>query len=79
MIYFLIFYVLPAFLMWRYIHVNFSKGGREEGKEILPVLLLFVFLPVINFFGSVFFWLTEYPKKRAGRNIGVDKFFRIKK
>ena len=78
MIYIFIFYILPVILMWRYVHLNHSEGGKEEGFDVPIDSLYFVFLPILNIASNVL-WILRYPKYLKVNSSRLNKFFRIKK
>lgn len=79
MIYFLLaVYFLSAFLMWRYVHLAYSYGGRFYRLEPDIVDLIFTLMPLVNTASCFIFWLNNYPIKGKRRIIDLNKFFNIK-
>ncbi len=73
-------YFLSAFLMWRYVHLAYSYGGRFYRLEPDIVDLIFTLMPLVNIGACFISWLAYYPIKRERRNISfnLNKFFNIK-
>jgi hypothetical protein len=70
-------YLLSVWLVWRYMRIAHSKGGRWESLNIKSDCVLFTILPIANtllvFMGYLFF----PPKKNKNRNF--NNLFKVKK
>lgn len=71
----IIFYILPLVVVWRIIHILFSKGGRWE-DQYPTVELFFCILPFVNFI-SMFCYLALKPKTNQSLNILPKDEFNI--
>lgn len=69
-------YIVSAFLMWRYIRIAHSKGGRWENIKTGLEDLFAVFTPFIN---SIFIisFIFNSPIKKIKTKKDYSKFFAI--
>lgn len=72
-------YLLSVWLVWRYMRIAHSKGGRWEELNIGVIDLMMVFIPLLNTLFMLVFYLFVSPKEKTNRKINFNNFFKVKK
>jgi heme/copper-type cytochrome/quinol oxidase subunit 2 len=72
-------YLLSIWLVWRYMRIAHSKGGRWGYSNTGVIELVFVFIPVVNTIMGTLLYLTISPKEKNNRAKNFNNFFKVKK
>jgi hypothetical protein len=75
-----VFYILPAYSVWRYLHLAHSKGGIYESTSLAAPDFMIVIIPGVNWIASVDLWNSRHPLKseRGRKPRFLYWFFNIK-
>jgi len=76
-----IVYLVPAILMWRYIHLSYSENGQWNAQDAEFFDILCTLVPFLNILACLIFY-TTHPltgQDRKPIRINLNKFFGIKR
>ena len=72
-------YLLPAFIVWRVIHQEHSKGGERYGSNPEVGHVAITILPIFNFVIAFTICFENIWIIIGGKNLMTSTFFGIKK
>jgi hypothetical protein len=72
-------YLVSVWLVWRFMRIAHSKGGRWEELNIGVMDLTMVFIPFLNTIFMFLFYILVSPRKKSNRIRNFNNLFKVKK
>ena len=76
---FSISYLLSVIITWNFIRIAHSKGGIYSYSKPDLMDVLITFMPILNTFIGVVYWLCFPPNAKYKIDFRLNKFFNVKK